>query len=161
MKKDSIMLATRTIIGFVIGSAIIGIGVYSLVTGLGFQTIDVNETFEIGETTSYQISANKGALQEMKITGEKFDLELISPGGDPEIPLTTYSKETTLNWAHLEDGVTRIKIQNTGPSELKVVATLNVTSDPILFTYHLIVITSGIVIIGFSMGFTLRKPKGF
>jgi hypothetical protein len=155
------MLATRTIIGFIVGSIIIGIGVYSLVVGIGFQTINVNETFEIGEATSYQINANKGAQQQMTITGEKFDLELSSPGNDPEIPLTSFTKEMTLNWAHLEDGVTRIKIQNTGSSELHVLATLNVTSDPILFTYHLIVITSGVVIIGFSMGFTLRKPKGF
>ncbi len=155
------MLAPRTIIGFIVGSAIIGIGVYSLVTGFGFQTIDVDETFEIGEATSYQISANKDAQQQMKLTGDRFDLELSSPGGDLEIPLTSFTKETTLNWVHLEDGVTRIKIQNTGSSELHIQATLNVTSDPILFTYHLIVITSGVIIIGFSMGFTLRKPKGF
>jgi len=155
------MLAKRTIIGFIVGSAILGIGVYSLVTSFGFQTIDVDETFEIGESTSYQISANKGAQQQMKITGDKFDLRLSSPGGDPEIPLTSYTKETTLNWAHLEDGKTKIQIQNTGSSELHVIATLNVTSDPILITYHLIVMTSGVVIIGFSMGFTLRKPKGF
>jgi hypothetical protein len=155
------MIATRTIIGFIVGSAIIGIGVYSLVTGFGFQTIDVDETFEIGEATSYQISANKDAQQQMKLTGDRFDLELSSPGGDLEIPLTSFTKETTLNWVHLEDGVTRIKIQNTGSSELHIQATLNVTSDPILFTYHLIVITSGVIIIGFSMGFTLRKPKGF
>ena len=155
------MLATRTIIGFVVGSAIIGIGVYSLVTGLGFQTIEVDETFEVGESTSYQISANKGAQQQMKITAEKFDLKLSSPGGDPEIPLTSFTKENTMNWAHLEDGVTRIQIQNTGSSEMHIRATLNITADPILFTYHLIVIISGIVIIGFSMGFTLRKPKGF
>ncbi|MDH3677293.1 MAG: hypothetical protein OEQ12_03220 [Nitrosopumilus sp.] len=155
------MLAKRTIIGFIVGSAIIGIGFYSLVAGFGFQTINVDETFEIGESTSYQISANKGAQQQMKITGEKFDLRLSSPGGDPEIPLTSYAKETTLNWAHLEDGITKIQIQNTGSSELHVLGTLNITQDPILFTYHLIVITSGVVIIGFSMGFTLRKPKGF
>ena len=155
------MLATRTVIGFIVGAAIIGIGVYSLVTGIGFQTIEVDETFEIGESTSYQISANKGAQQQMTITGEKFDLKLSSPGGDPEIPLTTFTKEQTFNWAHLEDGVTRIQIQNTGASELHIVGTLQVTSDPILFTYHLVVIISGIVIIGFSVGFTLRKPKGF
>ena len=155
------MIATRTIIGFIVGSVIIGIGVYSLVTGIGFQTINVDETFEVGESTSYQISANKGAIQQMTITGEKFDLMLSSPGGDPEIPLTTYTKEASLNWAHLEDGVTRIQIQNMGSSELHIQGTLNVSSDPILFTYHLVVITSGVIIIGFSMGFTLRKPKGF
>ncbi len=155
------MLATRTIIGLIVGSAIIGIGVYSLISGFGFQTIDVDETFEIGEATSYQISANKGAQQQMKITAEKFDLELFSPGGDPEMPLTSFTKEKILNWAHLEDGVTRIEIQNTGSSELHIQATLNVTADPILFTYHFLVIISGIIILGFSMGFTLRKPKGF
>jgi len=155
------MLATRTIIGFIVGSAIIGIGVYSLVSGFGFQTIEVDETFGIGEATSYQISANKGADQQMVITGEKFDLQLTSPGGEPEIPSTSFSKETSLNWAHLEDGVTRIEIQNTGASELHIQATFNITPDPILFTYHLLVIISGLVIIGFSMGFTLRKPKGF
>ena len=155
------MLATRTIIGFIVGSVIIGIGIYSLITGFGFQTVNVDETYEIGESTSFQIRANKGAIQQMTITGEKFDLKLSSPGGDPEIPLTTYTKETTLNWAHLEDGVTRIQIQNTGSSELHIVAILNVTSDPILFTYHLVVIIAGVIIIGFSMGFTLRKPKGF
>jgi hypothetical protein len=155
------VLATRTLIGFIVGSVIIGIGVYSLVSGLGFQTVDVDETFEIGEATSYQISANKDAQQQMKITGDRFDLQLSSPGGDLEIPLTSFTKETTLNWVHLEDGVTRIKIQNTGSSEMHIQATLNVTSDPILFTYHLVVIITGIVIIGFSMGFTIRKPKGF
>lgn len=155
------MLATRTIIGLIVGSAIIGIGIYSLISSLGFQTVNVDETFDVGESTSYQILANKGAVQQMTITGEKFDLKLSSPGGDPEIPLTTYTKEASLNWAHLEDGVTRIQIQNTGSSELHIIATLNVTSDPILFTYHLIVIVSGVIIIGFSMGFTLRKPKGF
>ena len=155
------MLATRTIIGFAVGSIIIGIVVYSLVTGLGFQTIEVDETFETGESTSYQITANKGAQQEMKIMAEKFDLKLSSPGGDPEIPMTSFTKEETFRWAHLEDGVTRIQIHNTGSSQMQILATLNITPDPILFTYHLIVIISGIVIIGFSMGFTLRKPKGF
>ncbi len=155
------MLEKRTLIGFIVGSAIIGIGAYSLLSSLGFQTVNVDETFDIGESTSYQISANKGAMQHMTITGEKFDLKLSSPGGDPEIPLTPYTKEASLNWAHLEDGITRIQIQNTGNSELNVKGTLQVTSDPILFTYHFVVIISGIVIIGFSMGFTLRKPKGF
>ena len=44
---------------------------------------------------------------------------------------------------------------------MTVEATLNVTTDPILFSYHFIVIISGMIIIGFSMGFTIRKPKGF
>jgi hypothetical protein len=155
------VLAKRTIIGFIVGSLIIGIGVYSLITGFGFQTVEVNETFGVGESTSYQIKANNGASQNMKIIGDSFDLEMNSPGDGLQIPNTSYKKELSLEWVHLEDGITFIEIQNTGSTDFQVTATLNVTTDPILFTYHLVVITAGVIIIGFSMGFTLRKPKGF
>ena len=155
------MLSKRTIIGIIVGSAIIGIGAYSLVSDVGLHTIEVHETFAVGETTSYQISAAEHAEQHMKITGDKFDIKLSSPGAGLQIPKTSHSKEVTLDWVHLKDGQTIINLQNTGSSELKVDATLQVTTDPILFTYHIVVITSGMVIIGFSMGFTLRKPKGF
>jgi len=155
------MLEKRTLIGFIVGSIIIGIGVLALFSSLGFKTVNEDKSLDIGESTSYQINANKGAMQQMTITGDKFDLKLTSPGGDPEIPLTHYTKEASIDWAHLEDGVTNIQIQNTGNSELHVKGTFQITTDPILFTYHFVVIISGIVIIGFSMGFTLRKPKGF
>lgn len=155
------MLSKRTIIGLVVGIAIIGIGVYSLISDIGLQTVEVDETFGIGESTSYQIRANSGGKQLMTITGDKFDLKLSSPGDGLQIPMTSYSEKVTLEWTHLEDGITMINIQNTGSTDLHIVATLNITVDPILFTYHLVVITAGMVIIGFSMGFTLRKPKGF
>lgn len=160
------MLSKRTIIGLVVGSAIIGIGIFSMISDIGFQTINVDETFGVGESTSYQIHANDGAKQHMKITGEKFDLKLSSPGTGLQIPKegdspVSHEKEVTLDWIHLEDGVTQIFLQNTGSTEMHVEANLTITTDPILFTYHIIVIISGMVIIGFSMGFTLRKPKGF
>ena len=50
---------------------------------------------------------------------------------------------------------------NTGDSDVIVQGTLQVLTDPIQFTYHIIVIIGGIVILGFSAGFTIRKPKGF
>ena len=63
------MLSKRTLIGIIVGSAIIGIGVYSLVSGIGLKTIQVHETFAVGEVTSYQISATEHAQQHMVITG--------------------------------------------------------------------------------------------
>jgi len=155
------VLSKRTVIGIIVGSAIIGIGIYSLVSDIGLRTIEVHETFAVGEATSYQISASEHAKQHMIITGDKFDIKLSSPGDGLQIPKTSHSKEITLDWIHLIDGKTVINLQNTGSSQLKVDATLQVTTDPILFTYHIVVITSGMIIIGFSMGFTLRKPKGF
>jgi hypothetical protein len=155
------MLSKRTIIGIIIGGIIIALGIVSLISDIGLKTLQVNETFAIGESTSYHIPSNEHAQQHMKITGEKFDLKLSSPGDGLQIPRTSYSKETTLDWTFNKDGITIINLQNTGSSELKVEATLEVTTDPIWFPFHMMVIISGMVIVGFSMGFTLRKPKGF
>lgn len=154
------MLTKRTAIGLSAGGIIIAIGVFALVSEILQESLDVRETFDVGEATSYQITGNKGSHHVMTITGEKFDLEVKSPG-DLQIPKTSFEKQKSLEWTHTEDGQTRINIQNTGNSELVVDATLEIATDPILFAYHFIVITSGVVIIGFSMGFSLRKPKGF
>lgn len=155
------MLSKRTIIGLIAGAVIIGIGVVSLVNHIGPLTIDENYTVEIGESISYTIPAPIGTTQIMNISGDAFDLTLQSPGDGYQIPNTSYKKELQLNWEHSEDGETKIKIQNTGNSELTITGKLVRSSEPIWFTYDLMVIISGMVIIGFSMGFTLRKPKGF
>ncbi len=65
----------------------------------------------------------------MKITGDKFDLKLSSPGDGLQIPRTSYAKETTLDWTYSKDGITVINLQNTGSSELKVEAALEVTAE--------------------------------
>lgn len=157
------MLSKRTIIGFIVGSAIIGLGAYSLILHLG-PTISVTENFavDVGESLSLTIPAPNHAPQSLKITGDTFDLKLKSPSNGLQIPnMTSYSKELTLDWVHVDDGETKIFIQNTGTKELQVMADTNQTPDPLGFTFDLMVIISGLVIIGFSMGFTLRKPKGF
>ncbi len=155
------MISKRTIIGMIVGSAIIAIGGYSLLTHIGPLTVNENYTVAMGDSMSYTIPAPNHTPQSMKIMGDAFDLKLASPGAGLQIPITSYKNELKLDWTHLEDGETKILIQNTGSSELSVTGTLIRSSDPIWFTYDLMVITSGMVIIGFSMGFTLRKPKGF
>ena len=156
------MLSKRTIIGLVVGTAIIAIGGYSLLTHIGPLTIYEDYTVSIGDSMSYTIPAPNHTPQHMEILGDAFDLKLESPSTGLQIPnMTSYQNELTLDWVHLADGDTRIFIQNTGNSELSITGELIRTSDPIWFTYDLMVITSGMVIIGFSMGFTLRKPKGF
>jgi hypothetical protein len=155
------MLSKRTIIGLVIGSVIIAIGGYSLILHIGTITINENYVVAVGDSTLYTIPAPAHTQQTMTITGDSFDMKLESPGDGLQIPNTSYKKEVNLNWTHLIDGETKIHIQNTGNAELTITGVLVRTSDPIWFTFDLMVITSGMVIIGFSMGFTLRKPKGF
>ena len=155
------MLSKRTVIGLVVGTAIIAIGGYSLLTHIGMITINEDYVVGVGDSMSYTIPAPASTPQHMKIIGDSFDITLQSPGEGLQIPITSHKKETTIDWTHLVDGQTRIQIQNTGESELEITGILIRSSDPVWFTFDLMVITSGMVIIGFSMGFTLRKPKGF
>ncbi|KAF6250005.1 hypothetical protein HX860_03240 [Marine Group I thaumarchaeote] len=155
------MLSKRTIIGLIAGIAIITIGGASLITHIGTLTINENYVVEVGDSASYTIPAPMHTSQSMTITGDAFDLKLESPGNELQIPKTSYKNELLLEWTHLEDGETKIQIQNTGNTELLITGVLIRSSDPIWFTYDVMVMITGIVIIGFSMGFTMRKPKGF
>ncbi len=157
------MLDKRTIIGLVVGSIIIALGSYSLISHLG-PTIPLNEHFivEVGEPIFFTIPAPNHSPQHMEITGDTFDLKFTSPSTGLQIPnVTSYKNELTLDWIHVADGETIIQIQNTGNRELEITAVTNQTPSPIGFTFDLMVMISGMVILGFSMGFTLRKPKGF
>ena len=155
------MLSKRTIIGLVVGSAIIGIGAVSLIQHIGTITVNENYIVEVGDSTFYTIPAPANTPQSMKIVGDSFDLKLESPAEGLQIPNTSFKKEKKLDWMHLEDGESKIQIQNTGNTDLEITGVLIRSSDPIWFTFDIMVITSGMVIIGFSMGFTMRKPKGF
>ena len=161
IQSSFIMLSKRTIIGLIVGSVIIAIGGYSLFTNIGTITIHEDYTLSLGDTIPYTIPAPANTAQKMKITGNAFDLTLQSPADGLQIPDTSYKDELVLDWTHLEDGETKILIKNTGNSELSITGELVRSSDPIWLTYDIMVITSGVIIIGFSMGFTLRKPKGF
>src|SRR3972149_885428 len=116
VKNYPIVLSKRTVIGIVVGSVIIAIGLFALVTSFGIQTKNIDETFGLGESTTYQFTAPVHSKHFLNITGD---------------------------------------------SELRINGTLQFLSDPILITYHIVVITAGVIIIGFSAGFSIRKPRGF
>jgi len=155
------MLNKRTAIGIGVGSVIIAIGLYSLVSSFGLQTMNVNETFGVGESTSYQFTAPTHAKQFLNVTGNSFNLSLASPRGGLQVPEQGYKNNLSLEWVHLEDGKSHVSIKNTGDSELGISGTLQFLTDPIQITYHIVVITAGVIIIGFSAGFSIRKPRGF
>jgi len=155
------VLSKRTIIGLIVGSAIIAIGAFSVIQHIGDITINENYIVDKGDSTRYTIPAPTDTPQSMTIIGDAFDLKLESPGDGLQIPKTSYKKKLNLDWVHSEAGETKIQIQNTGNTELKITGILIRSADPIWFTYDFMVIITGMVIMGFSMGFTLRKPKGF
>ena len=155
------MLSKRTIIGMIVGAVIIGIGAVSLVGHFGTTTINENYVLNVGSSTVYTIPAPKDTNQSMMLVGDTFNVKLESPSDGLQIPETSYKEELELKWTYAEDGDTKIYIQNTGNEELTITGTLIRSFDPIWLTYDLMVMISGVVIIGFSMGFTLRRPRGF
>ena len=157
------MLTIRPIIGLIIGGLIIAAAGWSLFDKTVNPTITMKEDFEIeiGEAITFTIPGPDHSPQHMVIVGDAFDLKLQSPADGLQIPNTSYKKELTLDWTHLADGETRIKIQNTGNSKLEIMSITEQTPNPYGFTIDLMVLTTGVIVIGFSLGFTLRKPKGF
>ena len=156
------MLSKRTVIGLVVGIIIIGIGTASLIQHVGLLTINETNVLGKGDSEFYVIPAPDQTPQHMVVSGDTFDIKLTSPNDGFQIEnRTSYSGKQSFDWVHDGDGQSTIQIQNTGSSELTITGVFVRSSDPIWFTYDLMVIISGIVIIGFSMGFTLRKPKGF
>ena len=155
------MLSKRTIIGLIAGIAIITIGGASLITHIGTLTINENYVVEVGDSASYTIPAPIHTSQSMTITGDAFDLKLESPGNELQIPKTSYKNELKLDWTHTVDGETKIQIQNTGKTELEITGVITTSYKPEIITLDFMVLITGVLVIGFSMGFTLRKPKGF
>ena len=155
------MLSKRTGIGIGVGAVIIAIGLYSLVSSLGLQTIQVDDTYGIADSTTYKFTAPENAAQSLKITGNSFNVKLISPKGGLQIPGTDHKDELSIQWVHLQDGESTLIIKNKGDSEIQVKGSLQALIDPIQITYHVLVVIAGLVIIGFSSAFSIRKPRGF
>ncbi|MFM8658821.1 MAG: hypothetical protein ACKOCQ_02650 [Candidatus Nitrosotenuis sp.] len=154
------MLNKFTIAGIIVGAIIIGIGAYALVTSIGLQTVTLDDKIAMEKSASYQFFAPKSTHQIFKVTGEKFHVKLETPG-DTIQKDADFKKQILFDWVILRDGNTKIVITNQGQSELQVTGTFQKNTDPLLFTYHFMVITAGVVIIGFSAAFSVRKPKGF
>jgi len=152
------VLTKRTIIGNIVGGIVTAMGVAALILALGLQESQIEETIPLGEFTSYQFNAPRGAQESILVTGDTFDVEIFSPGYNETI---SGKDREEAAWTTASDGLSRIAIQNTGQQELQVSGTLQYATDPILYTYHVMVIVAGVVIVGFSAGFSIRKPKGF
>ena len=156
------MLNKYTIIGLIVGCIISGLGVASMIDFL-VNPIDVmnfDDNFGVGESTTFVFQAQENSFQELVITGNAFDVKVFTP--DNEIKFDdSYKDRVDISWTNTISGENVIKIQNIGNSELNAKGTLEKSRDPLFLTYHILVIIAGIVVIGFSAAFSVRKPRGF
>jgi len=156
------MLNKYTIIGLIVGCIISGLGTVSMIDSLvnPIETIQTNDTFGIGDSDKIRFNAPANSFQTLIIIGDTFDVKILTTDEKNNID-NSYKDEATFSWANTVSGENVIQIQNTGKSEFNVSGTFELARDPLFLTYHILVIIAGIVVIGFSAAFTVRKPRGF
>ena len=156
------MLNKYTIVGLIVGCIISGLGVISMIDFL-VNPVDImnfDDDFGVGESTTFVFQAPENSDQIMIITGDSFDVKVSTPDNAAKFD-GSYKNKANISWVNTVSGENVIKIQNTGQSELNANGALKKSQDPLFLTYHLLVIIAGIVVIGFSAAFTVRKPRGF
>jgi len=156
------MLSKYTIIGLIVGCVICGLGIASLVDSLAYpnEIRETNDTFGVGDSDRIRFNAPANSFQTLTITGDTFDVKILTTDEKNNID-NSYNDKETFSWTNMVSGENVIQIQNTGKSEFNIAGTFELVRDPLFLTYHVLVIIAGIVVIGFSAAFTVRKPRGF
>ena len=156
------MLNKYTIIGLIVGCIISGLGVASMIDSVAnpIEIIQTNETFGVGDSDKIRFDVSANTFQTLTITGDTFDVKILTADEKNNID-NSYKDEATFSWSNKISGENIIQIQNTGKSEFNISGTFELSRDPLFLTYHILVIIAGIVVIGFSAAFTVRKPRGF
>jgi hypothetical protein len=156
------VLNKYTIIGLIVGCIISGLGTVSMIDSFvnPIETIQTNDTFGIGDSDRIRFNAPTNSFQTLTIIGDTFDVKILTTDEKNNID-NSYRDKETFSWTNMVSGENVIQIQNTGKSEFNVSGTFEVSRDPLFLTYHMLVIIAGIVVIGFSAAFTVRKPRGF
>ena len=156
------MLNKYTIIGLIAGCIISGLGTASMIDSFvnPIETIQTNDTFGIGDSDKIRFSAPANSFQTLTITGDTFDVKILTADEKNNID-NSYRDKATFSWTNTVSGENVIQIQNTGQSEFNISGTFELSRDPLFLTYHILVIIAGIVVIGFSAAFSVRKPRGF
>ena len=156
------MLNKYTIVGLIAGCIISGLGVISMIDFLAnpVDIMDFDDDFGVGESPIFSFQASENSFQKLMITGDSFDVKVSTPDNVAKFD-NNYKNTANLSWVNTISGDNIIKIQNIGNSELNAKGTLEKSRDPLFLTYHILVIIAGIVVIGFSAAFTVRKPRGF
>jgi hypothetical protein len=156
------MLNKLTIIGIIIGCAISLLGAGSMVTSLNTPN-EIQEdtaTFGVGDLDKINFNAPENSSQSLTVTGDSFDVKITTPDSNNDVD-ASFKNKASFSWTSTTAGQTIITIQNTGDSEFTENYKFELARDPLFFTYSILVIIAGVVIIGFSAVFSARKPKGF
>ena len=156
------MLNKFTIIGLIIGSMISILGAASMIDSLSNpnEIQEDSATFGVGDLDKINFNAPENSSQSLTVIGDSFDIKITTPNSSNDVD-ASFKDKASFSWTSINSGETIIMIQNTGDSEFTENYRFELEQDPLFFTYSILVIIAGVVIIGFSAGFSAKKPKGF
>src|SRR6266571_1814463 len=132
------MLTKKTAIGIGIGSLAIALGTYFLILTITSNAHQVNDVVDIGKSDVFQFDAQQHFHELLNVTGNSFHVKLKTPSNGLQVD-DDFKKEISFDWVSLENGQHFINITNTGDSILHVSGKLEATTNPLIFTSHLIV----------------------
>jgi hypothetical protein len=154
------MLTKKSVAGIGIGLVAVVLGTFFLLQTIMINVHDVNDIVDVGKNDVFQFNAEKQYREFLNVTGNSFHIHMKTPSTGLQID-KDFQKEASFDWDSIENGQHFVNITNTGGSLLHVTGKLQAVTNPLIFTSHLLVISSGIMIIGISAAFSIRKPKGF
>ena len=154
------MLTKRSAIGIGIGSVAVVLGSFFLLQSMISNSHNVNDTVNIGKSDIFSFDAQKHYHEYLNVTGSSFHVKMKTPSTGLQVD-DDFKNQVSFDWYSLDNGKHFINITNTGGSILHVTGKLQAVTNPLIFTSHLIVISSGVLIIGISAAFSIRRPKGF
>jgi hypothetical protein len=156
------MLNKLTIVGIIIGSVISMIGAGSMVTYLNSpnEIQEDSTVHEVGVFDKINFDAPENSSQSLIVTGDSFDIKITTPDSSNNVD-ASFKDKASFSWTSKSAGQIIIVIQNTGDSKFTETYKFELARDPLLFPYAILVIIAGVIIIGFSAGFSTKKPKGF
>ena len=155
------MLSKYTIVGMAVGIVISGIGIWALADAIinPVRIVEFDENLEAGDNETYSFNARSNSEQKISVVGDSARIVLTKPGAPESVYV--FKRIGDLSWQLTDGGHNIVKVQNAGESDLNISGVFEVEKNPIFFTYHILVITSGVIIMGFSAVFSVRKPRGF
>jgi len=154
------LLTKKSAAGIGIGSVAVVLGTFFLFQTIMSNVHDVNDTVDIGKSDVFEFDTQEHFSDALNVTGNSFHVKIKTTPNGFQMD-NDFEKTKSFEWSSLANGKHYINITNTGGSVLHVTGELQAVTNPLIFTSHLIVILSGVLIIGISAAFSIRKPKGF
>ena len=154
------MLTKRSLLGIGIGSVAVVLGSFFLLQTIFSNSNNVSDIVDIGKSDVFSFEAQQHYHESLNVTGSSFHVKMKTPSTGLKVD-DDFKNQVSFHWYSLDNGNHFINITNTGGSVLHVTGKLQAVTNPLIFTSHLIVISSGVLIIGISAAFSIRRPKGF